>query len=314
MKLTWRLFWSALALLAAVVIAVMCVILFSPLLDGRDGRITAAKDLLTIVTVIPATVWALFVFTTGKQKEATARTLELFKSLYLDPEFGRLRSSMEFEYDSRICPVIDRAIARPEVEPSPADKETLRDLDLTLNHLEFLLHLEEQDQISAADRRALLGYWYDWLAEPRRSEIRLYIRRFGYAALSRLLAKREEKRLSAHKRNLVAFYGTLRSGCGGEQERALTKSAQALGPCRIQGKLLNEGAWPGLVKGDGIVKGDLYAMTQREIEAVDVHEGSDFSRQRVRLLDPAVEAWVYFYARADHGHVIPSGDWKQRDE
>jgi gamma-glutamylcyclotransferase (GGCT)/AIG2-like uncharacterized protein YtfP len=314
MKLFWYLLLSALALLATAVILVFFLARFWPQLLANKDAVTVAKDLLTIVTVIPAAWWALVIFKRDKEREATARTLELFKSLYLDPEFGRLRNSMELEYDSRICAAIDRALTSPEVEPSAADKETLRELDMTLNHLEFVLHLEEQGQISPEDRRALLGYWYDWLAEPGRCEIRLYIRTFGYAAISRLLAKKEEKRLSAQTRDLIAFYGTLRSGCGGEQERALTKSAQSLGPCRIRGKLLNENAWPGLVGGDGIVKGDLYAMTEREIEAVDVHEGNDFSRQRVRLLDPVVEAWVYFYTRAEHGDVIPSGDWKQRDE
>lgn len=282
-------------------------------LVAHKDEITVLKDVLTIVTVIPAALWALYVFQSGKKKEETARSQQLFGSFYLSPEFGRLRHSLEFDYDEKLRPLIERVLRTDETNFSHDERKRLCDLDLALNHFEFVLHLEEQGQISVRDRRALFGYWYEWLSAPSHVEIRHYIREYGYAAIARLLTKMQQEHLSSCSHPLIAVYGTLRENCSGKEEEELKKGMKPLGDCRIRGHLFDFGLWPGLREGKGIVKGELYEMPQGNFAHLDGHEGDDFRRRRVRLADPDVDAWVYFYVGNDAGTLILSGDWSQQN-
>jgi gamma-glutamylcyclotransferase (GGCT)/AIG2-like uncharacterized protein YtfP len=283
-------------------------------LGAHKNQISAAKEILTVLTLIPAACWAVFIFRNAKKKEEASRAQQLFASFYLSAEFGQLRHSLEFDYDKTLRPLIERVMRPDETEFSSVERKSLCDLDLALNHFEFVLHLEEQRQIDSEDRRALFGYWYEWLSKPDRAEIRRYIREYGYAALTRLLAKIQADRFSRCTGQLIAFYGTLREGCGGGEEALLKKGMNSLGTCRIRGKLIDLGSWPGLLEGEGIVKADLYQMLEGDLARIDEHEGNDFRRRRVCLVDPESNAWVYFYVGEDSGPVLPGGDWMNRKQ
>ncbi len=128
----------------------------------------------------------------------------------------------------------------------------------------------------------------------------------------------------------VAFYGTLRQGERAYIELGLESRLTALGTVRIRGKLLDLGAYPGLVEGDGEVTGELYDLPDPTILGeLDFYElfdpanpeTSEFIRRRVRLAEPDRDAWVYFHnpdgvsplAQAPAHRVITSGDWKRRN-
>lgn len=123
--------------------------------------------------------------------------------------------------------------------------------------------------------------------------------------------------------DLIAFYGTLRIGGpdrgGPRRDRLLT----FVRPCRIGGRLIDLGPYPGLLPDERrAVVGDLFRIVHPEAlplyddwEDYDPTDlpGSIYRREKVRLADPDVEAWVYFWNRApDEGPIVESGDWFRR--
>ncbi len=118
------------------------------------------------------------------------------------------------------------------------------------------------------------------------------------------------------------MYGTLRRGGGAQSALGLCRALSYLGPCRLRGTLVDLGAFPGLVAGDGSVTGELYEVADRAVlERLDRFEGYDpadptgsaFVRRLARLLDPPVHAWVWYYNRPTTGRPrVASGDWLAR--
>jgi gamma-glutamylcyclotransferase (GGCT)/AIG2-like uncharacterized protein YtfP len=119
---------------------------------------------------------------------------------------------------------------------------------------------------------------------------------------------------------LLAVYGSLQSGMELEGRPELDEALRLVGPCWIAGALYDLGDYPALVRGDGSVLGELYEIIDTQVlalldwfEQYDENDldGSAYHRLRVRLLDPAVDAWVYLYNR-DLNDVppIPTGDWR----
>jgi len=92
-----------------------------------------------------------------------------------------------------------------------------------------------------------------------------------------------------------------------------------LGPCVVAGQLWDLGPYPGLVPGEGRVVGELYLVRDPTLlSELDVFEGydagdlarSEYVRRAVRLIEPEVEAWVYFFNGPLEGRlVVASGDW-----
>jgi gamma-glutamylcyclotransferase (GGCT)/AIG2-like uncharacterized protein YtfP len=117
----------------------------------------------------------------------------------------------------------------------------------------------------------------------------------------------------------IAFYGTLRAGLGGAVEHKLTAHLLARGPCRIRGALLHvcdgpHASYPGLVEGTAAVAGELYELPGgADFADLDAHEGAQYERRLVRLLNPEIECWVYQYVGPQSGKVpIVGEDWATR--
>ena len=112
-------------------------------------------------------------------------------------------------------------------------------------------------------------------------------------------------------------YGTLRRGA--PMHGLLEGRATWLGPASAAGRLVDLGAFPGLVPAQGPgdrVHGDLFVVAgeQREelLAALDRYEGASFERVQ-RAVDgpsgPAL-AWLYAYRGALDGcTVVASGDY-----
>jgi gamma-glutamylcyclotransferase (GGCT)/AIG2-like uncharacterized protein YtfP len=118
----------------------------------------------------------------------------------------------------------------------------------------------------------------------------------------------------------LAVYGSLLTGLGARQALGLEAELRVCGPCAIGGALLDLGPYPGLVRSRGRVAGELLELSQPAILAVlDAYEGFDarapgaslFVRERVRLLEPDADAWVYVYngSEAD-GSPVFGGCWR----
>ena len=99
--------------------------------------------------------------------------------------------------------------------------------------------------------------------------------------------------------------------------RLLARGATFLGEARVRGRLLDLGAYPGLVDGAGTVRGELYRLDDPELlAAIDREEGYNFQRHRATVTlatGGRRRAWLYRYrgprARAT---PIPDGDYRWR--
>jgi gamma-glutamylcyclotransferase (GGCT)/AIG2-like uncharacterized protein YtfP len=93
-------------------------------------------------------------------------------------------------------------------------------------------------------------------------------------------------------------------GQGAQEQLALEGKLRLLQPCSIEGDLLDLGDYPGLVDGERRVKGELYELTDlTAFKILDDYEEFDpsrpeksiFVRRAVRLKDPEIDCWAYFY-------------------
>jgi gamma-glutamylcyclotransferase (GGCT)/AIG2-like uncharacterized protein YtfP len=120
-------------------------------------------------------------------------------------------------------------------------------------------------------------------------------------------------------------YGSLRRDVPGNRQDVFGDAPDFLGRGRVRGRLLDLGAYPGLVPAitrNEWVHGELYAITGwRSLARLDAYEDYDprrperslFLRREVRVTLDSGEsntAWAYFYAGpAARGRHIASGDY-----
>ena len=130
------------------------------------------------------------------------------------------------------------------------------------------------------------------------------------------------------KRVLLFVYGSLMNGM--EADELLRRNgARLVGRATMQGKLVDLGEFPGVIKSSNprdLVVGELYELPNHTFDELDEYEEfvpsdprrSLFVRERIltRLADDAkqpFEAWTYFYnpqADSEPGRPIRSGDYR----
>ena len=108
-------------------------------------------------------------------------------------------------------------------------------------------------------------------------------------------------------------YGTLKPGHG--NYRRIESHVHSARPGTIQGILIDCGAFPALLHGEGIVKGMVLKVDAEALRITDFIEGyhpdsghSLYTRDEVQVnLDDGetIAAWTYFYANPDHIHDRP---------
>ena len=116
--------------------------------------------------------------------------------------------------------------------------------------------------------------------------------------------------------DLLFVYGTLRPTLAAGGHAHLVRDLEVVGLATVPGVLIDLGAYPGLIAGDGLVHGDLLRITDAaRLPALDAYEECDgpeplFRRERMvaRLSDgTTVEAWGYRYARPQRAATIIAG-------
>ena len=96
----------------------------------------------------------------------------------------------------------------------------------------------------------------------------------------------------------------------------LARGATCLGEGTVAGRLLNLGRYPGLVAGEGRVKGEFYRLDDPELLPVlDREEGYNF-RRSIAIVTLAggrrARAWVYRYRGPRERAVpVPHGDYRR---
>ena len=125
------------------------------------------------------------------------------------------------------------------------------------------------------------------------------------------------QRVGQESAAILFAYGTLRRGA--PMHGLLEGRATWLGPASAAGRLVDLGAFPGLVPAlspSDRVRGDLFAIPDGQraelLEALDRYEGASFERvqQRVAGPDGPALAWLYVYRGEVAGHrVLAGGDY-----
>lgn len=117
---------------------------------------------------------------------------------------------------------------------------------------------------------------------------------------------------------LLAVYGLLRPGSAAWTALGLSGRVRVLSPCVLAGRLVDLGAYPGLIEGRSRVRGDLLRLEDPTLgPLLDAFEDYDpaaptrsgFVRRRVGLIRPRRAAWAYVWTGARRGPVVSSGDW-----
>ncbi len=256
-------------------------------------------------------LWAIYNFRRVRRQEAARWLQGVFKDFYLADTFKDVRELLEYNYPELAGPLLERRITDRHVPITADEMRLLQDLDTLFNYFEHVLYLEYEGQITRNDRQAVFEYWFDIMSDSDRASVRRYAARFGF--------ERVAKALKANTPEYVAVYGSLRQGLGLPDRPEAGEALRDCGPCRIRGRLYDLGEYPGLRPGEDTVVGELFEVRDRRIfreldeyEKYDAQDraGSLYIRRSVRLAEPAVDAWVYFYNdEVSEQQRIDSGDW-----
>lgn len=112
----------------------------------------------------------------------------------------------------------------------------------------------------------------------------------------------------------LAVYGTLRPGGRAYEAFGLAQRTRHFGPCRIAGRIVDLGGYPGLLAGDEAVAGDLLGFDDPALlDELDAYEGDGYARATVRLVEPEGEALVWLWQGSVEGaQPVPGNDWTLR--
>jgi gamma-glutamylcyclotransferase (GGCT)/AIG2-like uncharacterized protein YtfP len=112
----------------------------------------------------------------------------------------------------------------------------------------------------------------------------------------------------------VFAYGTLMRG--GSRHHFLARGAVLVGEGTVPGRLLGLRGYPGLIAGQGRVRGELYRLHRAELLPVlDREEGYNFVRGRTTVTlsgGRRAQAWIYRYrGPRERAITIPHGDYRR---
>jgi gamma-glutamylcyclotransferase (GGCT)/AIG2-like uncharacterized protein YtfP len=132
---------------------------------------------------------------------------------------------------------------------------------------------------------------------------------------------REEEGAAGKEPLRIAVYGTLMQGGGGQALAGIGAGMTYVGPCQLRGELYDLGEYPGLLEGDGIVKGEVFTLRDPSVlQRLDRYEGcvdgnpgaSLFIRRLVQVPGQRGDCWVYYYnGSAARESRIRGGDWAE---
>lgn len=124
----------------------------------------------------------------------------------------------------------------------------------------------------------------------------------------------------------IAFYGSLMWSHGMQRDLRVADQLLLIGPCQILGTLYDLGDYPGLIQSTtNRVQAELYRIKDPKVlSLLDAYEdyksdneaASLYLRRVVRLAEPDLDCWVYFYNGAVfESQRMPHGSWlSEREE
>lgn len=276
-------------------------------------KLNALASVILALAAFVAGIWTVYHFRKTRRLEAAKWLRQLFSEFYIESAFFKVRSLLEYHYEDALGPLIEHRITNRDIPISSDDINLLRELDTLLNYFEFILYLEHEGHLSKKDRKALFEYWYDLLNQHSSGGLRRYIARFGFERIA--------TSLNIQSREYVAFYGSLMTSMNGANRVNIKNSLVYVSSCKISGMIFDIGEYPGLIAGDSIVYAELHEVLNlsvfRELDAFEHYYPNDnnrslYTRRCIRLAEPGIDAWVYFYNQDVEGKpLISSGNWEQ---
>lgn len=307
------------------------------------------QPLATVVGVLAILVggaWAAFQYRKARTSANAQWLVSLYRDFYIESRLARARMRIEDRYADDFAPLIqDWASGRRQLREAPRwQLEIEQDLDLVLNFLEMLSHLEHNKEIPSKDLLALFEYWLtEVIGSPDRPELRLYIQTFGYEGLHRLIldATRNQRHVDGRSNShlvpledplRVAVYGSLVPGSAtwtdfedfarGRGIADIGRHIRVVGETTIPGTLVDLGRYPGLQPGPGRTKGKVITLDSAEtLDLLDAYEevrlgsGSGYYRNFLPIGGAGTPgggrgAWVYLWrGEVPASRQVHSGDW-----
>lgn len=291
---------------------------------------------LAAILLVGGGLFAWHKYRAGKRVESIKWLTEVGSRFYQFDKLGETqRRRFEYEFFETYAPAMEKWLVYPE-RLDERERALLAEIDALLNFFELICHVSANDRyLHGSDREAAFQYWFDDVIgrSERHVLLRLYLH-FGFEHLASRVK-------FSTPRVLIAVYGTLRSDVVDQvrdvrlkegAKRARRRLGRRVGTCRIRGRLVDLGDYPGLVLADdGSVMAELYELPfggagsqelrdlRSALAAIDEFEGfdpndpegSEYVRRYVALEHPANEAaWVYVLNKAPRrAEPLKTGDW-----
>jgi len=280
---------------------------------------SAFAELLLACSAAMAGVWALYNFNLSRRTDRAQWLKQIFVEFYLDDSFSKVRSYLEYKYETHLRTLIEKRFYDRELPLDEESTSVLKELDQLLNYFEHLLYLEENGLLLKQDRLAVFEYWFDILSDKKMAIVRRYTAHFGF--------ERVAKELNANETNMIALYGSLRQDQPAFDELGLGEHLRWISDCKFNGKMYDLGEYPGVVEdSDSIIHGQLFeVLNPSAIEILDKFErffandidNSLYIRTCIQLREPNTEAWTYYYNTSKDERdykskpVVADGNWSK---
>src|SRR6201996_9714962 len=235
--------------------------------------------------------------------EKTKWLSDLFKQLFVDQTFKKIRQQIDFNEMDDIRELLTKEMAwqvRGEMPTfSQQEKDLLDSFTDYLNFFEFVGLLQKLGRLTDADIESLFDYYIRRFVEvDSDNKIRRYLRHLNFENLNHLLNQVSQ---------YVFVYGTLKKG-GSRHKLVATSGLKFVGNGKTLGHLY---CLPGQDYPAGIiapashyVHGELYKIrdnyTHEWLNDIDLEEGVDeglYARvlREIEAEGKTVKAWVYTY-------------------
>ncbi len=267
---------------------------------------------------------------------------ELFTGLYFSDRLAEAKNAIEYRYASHLSGLLEIRMNDRHVPIDEADVVVLDNLDSFLNYIEHVLGLERLGFMTEEERRVIFDYWPNIISQnDQMAALRRYIAMCGYELIS--------DELSLENVDYLVVYGSLMTGLAPDHQPDFADQLSFVGEVLVPGTLYEvDGdvtfSYPGLTlaveaetrvlhpsrrsrrleerakeRATASTVAELYRVEDATLfEAMDDWEGYDardpeespYVRRIVRMIDPAVDAWVYVGNHKSRGRPVTSRSWR----
>lgn len=266
---------------------------------------------------------------------------ELFTGLYFSNKLIEAKNAIEYRYANHLATLLEVRMNDRHVPIDEQDVLLLDNLDCFLNYIEHVLGLQRLGLMSKDEREVIFDYWPNIIGQDEQfAALRRYIVICGYELITEELALEDV--------DYLVVYGSLMRGLGPEHQPDFADRLEYVGDVRVPGSLyeVTNGSYryPGLKlfeepeskilhpgrrssrlddrwkeRSEAACVAELYRVLDATVfEQVDEWEGFDandpasspYVRRILRMIDPAVDAWIYVGNHADQSNLVQDRSWR----